>query len=104
MSNNSTTPPPSRIDVLQMLRDAQGDAHEASIAQAHLKGMLDGVEAMMINQNPTVTRLKAMLHTIRDVADEAAQLGGDLPAPYGYLLKQVSHWIDVADDAFKAIQ
>jgi hypothetical protein len=104
MSNDPTRPVHARIDVLQMLRNAQGEAAEVSKAQAHLRGMLDEENALEVTTNPVVSRLTAMLDQIRSVADEAAVIGETLPAPYGLILKQAAHWIDVADDAFKAIK
>lgn len=105
MSNIDTPKPgtrPGSIDLLQMLRDAQGEAHEVTKAQVHLKEAMDEEMAHVMKHNPTIALMQDMLDQIRVLADEAAKLPG-VPQPYAFILRQVAHWIDVADDAFKAL-
>ena len=102
---NRDTPPatPSsmgtKIDVIQMLRDAQGDAEKVSLAQAELRGRLDQALADDMSQNLKLIALAKALDEIRTIADEAAAISASLPGAYAVIVKTAVHWIDVADDA-----
>lgn len=97
------TPSGMHVDVIQMLRDAQGEAEQVSLAQAELRGRLSQEEADEMMSNLTIAKLKSILDTIRADVDAAAGVANVLPAPYGALVKQLAHWVDVGDDAFKAV-
>lgn len=98
------TPTGLRVDVLQMLRDAQGEAEQVSLAQAELRGRLSQEEADEMMSNLTIAKLKSILDTVRADVDAASTIADVLPAPYGALVKQLAHWVDVGNDAFKAIK
>lgn len=97
------TPSGMRIDVLQMLRDAQGDAEQVSLAQAELAGRLAQAETDLMSQNPAVQKAQSIVNTIRADIDLAAQAAPLLPEPYKTIVQQLAHWVDVGDDAFKAL-
>jgi hypothetical protein len=103
----NTTQKPSHVDVLQMLRDAQGEAAAVTAAQAHLRGMVDEAGALgLFDSNPILRELQLKLDEVRKLADLVVSSGAALalPAPYGLIVQQAAHWIDVADDAFKALK
>ena len=89
----------TKIDVIQMLREAQGDAEKVSLAQAELRGRLDQALADDMTQNPKLIALAKALDEIRTIADEAAAISASLPGAYAVIVKTAAHWIDVADDA-----